>query len=38
MNLEIHLYLNPEFVSNKFRTEFALNLDFKSEKCRWALI
>ena len=26
MNLEMHLHLNSEFISNKLRTEFALNL------------
>ena len=34
MNLEMHLHLNSEFVSNEFRTEFALNLDLKSERYR----
>ena len=38
MNLEMHLHLNSEFVSDEFRTEFALNLDLKSERCRWSLI
>ena len=38
MNLEMHLHLNSEFVSNEFRTECALNLDLKSERCRWAWI
>ena len=38
MNLEMHLHLNSELVSNEFRTEFALNFDLKSERCRWGLI
>ena len=38
MNLEMHLHLNSEFVSNEFCTEFALNLDLISERCRWSLI
>ena len=29
MSLEMHLHLNSEFVSNEFRTEFALNLDLE---------
>ena len=38
MNLEMHFHLNSEFLSIEFRTEFALNLDLKSEICRWGLI
>ena len=38
MNLEMHLHIISEVVSNEFRTEFALNLDLKSERCRWGLI
>ena len=38
MNFEMNLHLNTEFVSNEFRTEFALNLDLKSERYRWGLI
>ena len=38
MNFEMHLHLNSEFVSNEFCTEFALNLDLKSERYRWGLI
>ena len=38
MNLEMYLHLNSELVSNEFRTEFALNLDLKSERCHWGLI
>ena len=38
MNLEKHLHLNSESVSNEFRTEFALNLYLKSERCRWGFI
>ena len=36
MNSGMHLHLNSEFVSNEFRTEFAHNLDLKSERCRWS--
>ena len=38
MNLEMHLHLNSEFVSNEFCNEFALNLDLKPERYRWGLI
>ena len=38
MNLKMHLHLKSEFVSNEFRTEFALNLDLISERCRCGLI
>ena len=31
LNLEMHLLLNSELVSNEFVTEFALNLHLKSE-------
>ena len=31
MNLEMHLHLNSELASDKFLTEFALNLHLKSE-------
>ena len=38
MNLEMHLHLISIFASNEFRTEFALNLDLKSERYRRGLI
>ena len=38
LNLEMNLHLNSEFVSNEFRTKFALNLDLKSERYRCGLI
>ena len=38
MNLEMHLHLNSEFASNEFHTEFALNLDLRSEGYRRGLI
>ena len=31
LNLEMHLHLNSELVSNEFVTDFALNLHLKSE-------
>ena len=38
MNLEMHLQLNSKFAFNEFRTEFALSLDLKLERCRRGLI
>ena len=38
MNLEIHLPLNRELLSNKFLNLFALNLHLKLERYRRGLI